>query len=47
VCAHELAHMGLSWDLGQFHVWVVPLPEFVNTLMARDLAKRLLVNATH
>jgi hypothetical protein len=47
VCAHELAHMGLSWDPGQFQVWAAPFPEFVNSLMARDLAEHLSVNARH
>ena len=37
--AHNLARVGLSWDSGEHHVWANPLPEFVNTLVARDLVE--------
>jgi hypothetical protein len=39
--AHEIAKVGLSWDPGQSFVWLDPLPEFVNTLVARYLAEHL------
>ena len=35
--AHDLAHVGLNWDLDRSHVWIDPLPEFVTTLGARDV----------
>jgi hypothetical protein len=34
--AHNLAKVGLSWDPGEYHVWENPLPEFVQTFIARD-----------
>jgi hypothetical protein len=37
--AHELAKFARSWDQGDLHVLVHPLPEFVQTLVARDLVK--------
>lgn len=37
--AHELASMGMSWDLGQGHVWADPLPEFVIAMAAREFAE--------
>jgi hypothetical protein len=42
--AHEIAKMGMSWDPGQSVVWTDPLPEFVNTLVARDLAEHLVIS---
>ena len=37
--AHDLAKLAMSWDLGDLYVWAHPLPEFINTLVARDLVK--------
>ena len=36
---HELASLGMSWDLGQLCVWTDHLPDFVTHWIARDLAK--------
>jgi hypothetical protein len=38
--AHEIARLGMSWDLGQSIVWLNSLPEFLNILVARDLAEQ-------
>uniref|UniRef100_A0A0E0QH38 Uncharacterized protein n=1 Tax=Oryza rufipogon TaxID=4529 RepID=A0A0E0QH38_ORYRU len=35
-CAHDIARLSVSWDLGQMSVWADPLPEYVNVLVARD-----------
>jgi len=42
--AHELAAMGQSWDPGQYHHWIDPLPEFVTRLNTRDLAEYESIN---
>jgi hypothetical protein len=42
--AHELADMGQSCDLGQYHHWIDPLPDFVIRLNTRDLAEYELIN---
>jgi len=34
--AHELASLGLNWDLGESCVWINPLSEFVTQLVAHD-----------
>lgn len=36
LCAHEFDRMSLSWDSDQPCVWLDPLPEFVNSLVACD-----------
>lgn len=38
-CAHELAHSSLGRDPDQETVWFDPLPSFVTSLLARDLAE--------
>ena len=42
--AHELAAMGQSWDPGQYHHWIDPLPDFVIRLNTHDLAEYELIN---
>ena len=37
--AHNLAKIGLSWNPGEYHVCANPLPEFVQTFVARDVVK--------
>ena len=36
---NDLAKLAMSWDPGELYVWAHPLPEFVNTLVARDLVE--------
>lgn len=36
-CAHELARIGLNWDPDRSHVWIDPLPEFVQELVSHDV----------
>jgi hypothetical protein len=42
--AHEIVKVGMCWDLGQSDVWLDPLPQFVNSLVACDLAEQLVLN---
>ena len=37
--AHELAKLGRCRDPDHPSVWMDPLPEFVNVILARDLAE--------
>lgn len=37
--AHEIARLGLSWDLGQSHVWTGPLLDRVSVQVTHDLAE--------
>ncbi|OEL29756.1 hypothetical protein BAE44_0009224 [Dichanthelium oligosanthes] len=43
MCAHELTHISLDWDLDQLVVSLDPLPQFVISLVDRDLTE-LVVN---
>jgi len=36
-CAHKLARIGLNWDPDRSHVWIDPLPEFVQSLVSHDV----------
>ena len=36
-CAYELAQIGLNWDPDRSHVWIDPLPEFVQSLVSHDV----------
>jgi len=42
--AHEIAKLALSWDPGQSNVWTDPLPEFVNSLVTRDIVEFTSIN---
>ena len=42
--AHEITKVGMCWDPEQSDVWLDLLPEFVNSLVARDLAEQLVLN---
>jgi hypothetical protein len=44
VVAHEVAKLSMNWDPGQSDVWLDPLPKFVNSLVARDLAEHMVLN---
>ena len=37
--AHEIAALGMSWDVGMSEVWEYPVPVFVQNLVARELAE--------
>jgi ribonuclease HI len=39
--AHALASLGMSWDPGESCVWTNPLPEFVKSLVTRDVVESL------
>ncbi|OEL23773.1 hypothetical protein BAE44_0015206, partial [Dichanthelium oligosanthes] len=39
MCAHDLAHVGLSRDPNQSVVWTDPLLEFVNVPVSRELTR--------
>jgi hypothetical protein len=41
LCAHDLAHIGLNWDLDRSHIWIDPLLEFVTTLGVRGCSVRI------
>jgi hypothetical protein len=44
VVAHEVAKLSMNWDLGQSDVWLDPILEFVNSLVARNLAEHMVLN---
>jgi len=41
---HEITKVGMCWDIGQSDVWLDLPPEFVNSLVAHDLAEQLVLN---
>lgn len=42
--AHDLVSLSMSWDLGQYHFWTNPLPEFVKNRSICDWAEFQLIN---
>jgi len=43
--AHNLAKLAMCWDPGDRHVWTSPLPEFVKTLITRDVVELMVPKA--